>query len=124
MHDHGQIYSGVEGASPGRFAALVTKHEVVTLGKLGEERAQALGRAPVAAMSGFQIAVVHERPFSSRLYHAGKRFWAGYASWTSLLRAGRCISSTNRPSVLIGLGQSATVSGQEESRCTERTALP
>ena len=62
MHDHGQIYSGIEGASPGRFAALVTKHEVVTLGKLGEERAQALGRAPVAAMSGFQIAVVHDCP--------------------------------------------------------------
>src|SRR5258708_9516000 len=60
MHDHGQIYSGIEGASPGRFAALVTKHEVVTLGKLGEERAQALGRAPVAAMSGFQIA--HDCP--------------------------------------------------------------
>ena len=36
MHDHGQIYSGIDGASPGRFAALVTKHEVVTLGKLGE----------------------------------------------------------------------------------------
>jgi hypothetical protein len=62
MHDHGQIYSGIEGASPGRFAALVTKHEVVTLGKLGEERAQALGRAPVAAMSGFRIAVVHDCP--------------------------------------------------------------
>ena len=62
MRDHGQIYSGIEGASPGRFAALVTKHEVVTLGKLGEERAQALGRAPVAAMSGFQIAVVHDCP--------------------------------------------------------------
>jgi hypothetical protein len=60
MHDHGQIHSGIEGASPGRFAALVTKHEVVTLGKLGEERAQALGRAPVAATSGFQIAVVHD----------------------------------------------------------------
>ena len=40
----------------------MTKHEVVTLGKLGEERAQALGRAPVAAMSGFQIAVVHDCP--------------------------------------------------------------
>jgi hypothetical protein len=62
MPDHGQSYSGIEGASPGRFAALVTKHEVVTLGKLGEERAQALGRAPVAAMSGFQIAVVHDCP--------------------------------------------------------------
>ena len=34
MHDHGPIYSGIEGASPGRFAALVTKHEVVTLGKI------------------------------------------------------------------------------------------
>src|ERR1700719_1773091 len=33
MHDHGPIYSGIEGASPGRFAALVTKHEVVTFGK-------------------------------------------------------------------------------------------
>jgi hypothetical protein len=66
MHDHGQIYSGIEGASPGRFAALVTKHEVVTLGKLGEERAQALGRAPVAAMSGFQIAVVHDCPERGR----------------------------------------------------------
>jgi hypothetical protein len=32
------------------------------LGKLGEERAQALHRAPVAAMSGFQIAVVHDCP--------------------------------------------------------------
>jgi hypothetical protein len=62
MHVHGQIYSGIEGAFPGRFAALVTKHEVVTLGKLGDERAQALGRAPVAAMSGFQIAVVHDCP--------------------------------------------------------------
>ena len=62
MHDHGQMYSGIDGASPGRFAALMTKHEVVTLGELGEERAQALGRAPVAAMSGFQIAVVHDCP--------------------------------------------------------------
>ncbi|MGF6754776.1 hypothetical protein P3T16_002170 [Paraburkholderia sp. GAS42] len=62
MHDHGQIYSGIEGTSPGRLAALVTKHEVVTLGKLGEEGAQALGRAPVAAMSGFQIVVVHDCP--------------------------------------------------------------
>jgi hypothetical protein len=62
MHDHGQIYSGIEGTSPGRFAALVTKHEVVTLGKLGEEGAYALGRAPVAAMSGFQIVVVHDCP--------------------------------------------------------------
>ena len=70
MHDHGQIYSGIEGASPGRFAALVTKHEVVTLGKLGEERAQALGRAPVAAMSGFQIAVVHDCP--ERVDSAGR----------------------------------------------------
>ena len=33
MHDHGPIYSGIEGASPGRFAALVTKREVVTFGK-------------------------------------------------------------------------------------------
>ena len=55
---YGQIYSGIEGASPGRFAALVTKHEVVTLGK----HAQALGRAPVAAMSGFQIALVQDCP--------------------------------------------------------------
>jgi len=76
MHDHGSIYSRIEGASPGRFAALVTKHEVVTLGKLGEERAQALGRAPVAAMSGFQIAVVHDCP--ERVYSVEKLFetWA------------------------------------------------
>ena len=33
MNDHELIYSGIEGASPGRFAALVTKHEVVTFGK-------------------------------------------------------------------------------------------
>ena len=63
MHDHGPIYSGIDEASPGRF---VTKHEVVTLGKLGEERAQALGRAPVAAMSGFQIAVVRDCPERGR----------------------------------------------------------
>jgi hypothetical protein len=98
MHDHGQIYSGIEGASPGRFAALVTKHEVVTLGKLGEERAQALGRAPVAAMSGFQIAVVHDCP--ERVYSVEKLEIAfTQNSCEGTLQS--TIHSTNRPSVCL-----------------------
>jgi hypothetical protein len=45
------------------------------------------------------VTDIRERPLSRRLYHAAKLFWASYASWTSLLHASRCFSSTRCPSV-------------------------
>ena len=93
MHDHGQIYSGIEGASPGRFAALVTNHEVVTLGKLGEERAQALGRAPAAAirlpdsgrsrLSGTGSGTVHRFAAMNDCSAAGAAIQSRLVNWRS-----------------------------------------
>ena len=63
MHDHGQIYSGIEGVPPGRFAALVTKHEVVTLGKLA--RVALGGPRPARSARRCGSAVARRRPITS-----------------------------------------------------------
>ncbi|SAK95376.1 hypothetical protein AWB75_06910 [Caballeronia catudaia] len=56
------------------------------------------GRSPAQTASG-RVTGIRERSLWSRLYRAARLFWASYASWSSLLRAGRCFSSTRCPSL-------------------------